>query len=147
MQKAHVLLGQTGSALARIAAQLHVLRAWQGALAKWLPPELAARCQVTRVQGGALHILVSSGAISTRLRQQAPTLLKLLQQMDLADAASLQQLHIKVQPALFSASKRRPSQAQLPRNALLTLTETARNLPEGPLRTALAKMIRHHKSP
>ncbi len=116
------------------------LLAWQAALEGALPGELRGAVFVAGWRDGTLVLACGSGAQASRLRQAAPQLTQAL-----AETGEIRELRVRVVPHLQFAPPLKPARRPLSEHALEELEQASRRLDEGPLRTALQRMVRRHR--
>jgi hypothetical protein len=134
--------------LTRILASDATLAAWDarrrretaiaGQLRQLLPRALADRIRVADAGGGDLELAADAGAIAAMLRQRAPDLLVKLQR----EGWQFTAIRVRVQVRTTPAPAEKELHNQLDRNSLRPLAVLAKELPEGPLKTALARFVR-----
>ena len=107
-------------------------------LRKHLPRPIADRVRVADTRGGVLELAAGSGAIGATLRQRAPDLRAALAR----DGFEFSEVKVRVQvAALASPAGKRPLR-QWDSAAAEPLFRLADQLPEGPLKAALARWSR-----
>jgi hypothetical protein len=134
--------------LTRILAADATLAAWEarrrreatiaGVLRQQLPRALADRIRVADAGSGELELAADAGAIAAMLRQRAPDLLAKLQREGMQFTAIRVRVQVRVGPP---PSVKSPTN-QPDRTSLRPLAALARELPEGPLKAALARFVR-----
>ena len=133
--------------LARLLSAAGQLQRWDAALDRFLPAGLAGRCHTVKIEGGALVVAAPNGGIAAKLRQLAPMLTQLLNQ-NRHDArlggGELSAIRVVVQNTATVGPVRKEKPG-LSKPVLNNLRETAQALPDGALKTALARMVRHHR--
>lgn len=107
-------------------------------LAKHLPRPIADRVRVTDTRGGVLELAASAGAIAAVLRQRAPDLLVLLSRT----GSDFTEIRVRVQVAGRSVPGNKTYKHQSDSVNAAPLFDLADRLPEGPLRSALARWSR-----
>ncbi len=103
-----------------------------------LPRPLAERIRVADERGPELNLIADAGAIAAVARQRAPDLLAELQR----EGCEFTSIRVRVQVAAGPARTEKPLVKQIDRSALRPLATLARDLPSGPLKTALARFLR-----
>ena len=134
--------------LTRILASDATLAAWEarrrreaaiaGVLRQSLPRALADRIRVADAGSGELELAADAGAIAAVLRQRAPDLLAKLQR----EGWQFTGIRVRVQVRTAPAAPEKAQPNQLDRGSLRPLATLARELPEGPLKAALARFVR-----
>lgn len=108
-------------------------------LGEALPPAIAKRSRVMALDGDSLIVHCDNGAAASRLRSQAASLAKLLS----SEAQPVTTLKVKVRADWSRADK--PEKPGLGKDALSALDALEETLPDGNLKTALARMIQHQR--
>ena len=103
-----------------------------------LPRPLAERIRVADEKGIELNLIADAGAIAAVARQRAPDLLADLRR----EGCEFTSIRVRVQVAAAPVRPEKISVKQMDRNALRPLATLARDLPPGPLKTALARFLR-----
>ena len=103
-----------------------------------LPRPLAERIRVADERGPELNLIADAGAIAAVARQRAPDLLAELKR----EGCEFTSIRVRVQVAAGPARTEKPLVKQIDRSALRPLAALARDLPSGPLKTALARFLR-----
>lgn len=99
-------------------------------------PHYLAQCsQVLGLQFGTLSIGVANATAAAKLRQLAPELVVMMQNM----GCEVSQIRVRVQVA-FSRNPPKPSPRTLSKTAQGALKELGKKLGDSPLRNALEKM-------
>jgi len=134
--------------LTRILASDATLAAWEarrrreaaiaGVLRQSLPRALADRIRVADAGSGELELAADAGAIAAVLRQRAPDLLAKLQR----EGWQFTGIRVRVQVRVAPPTPEKAQANQLDRGSLRPLAALARELPEGPLKAALARFVR-----
>jgi hypothetical protein len=134
--------------LTRILASDATLAAWDarrrretaiaGQLRQLLPRALADRIRVADTGSGDLELAADAGAIAAMLRQRAPDLLAKLRR----EGWQFTAIRVRVQVRTMPAPPEKAHFNQLDRNSLRPLATLAKELPEGPLKAALARFVR-----
>ncbi len=119
-----------------LKARLERLAPVQDALLQALPAPLHAHVRVTMLEDTRLHLQVSSQAVAARLRLQAPSLIRHLQER----APGLASFQFHVAPLPASSHPRRPATA-IPPEALAQFETLAGRLPPSPLKAALQRLL------
>ena len=103
-----------------------------------LPRPLAERVRVAEEGGHELILVADAGAIAAIVRQRGPDLLAELQR----EGQEFTSIRVRVQVASTARAMQKPALKQLDKAALQPLATLARALPAGPLKTALARLLR-----
>jgi hypothetical protein len=103
-----------------------------------LPRPLAERVRVTDAGGGQLDLAVDSGAVAAVVRQRSPDLAVALRR----EGYEFTGIRVRVQVRTTPAPKRKILPNQPNRDSTRPLAELARGLPAGPLKAALARLLR-----
>ena len=117
----------------------------QHAVATVLPPPLAKRCLVSKLENQRLQLAVPSTAHAAKLRQLAPRILKVLARQ----GWNLNEIVVRIQadlPQLGSKTPRPPKDTQALGPVALEAFEALHSkLRPGPLANAIANLLVHHK--
>ena len=124
------------------------LAAWQArhareealtaAVRRYLPRQLGERLRATLPGDGGIELVAPSGAVAAAVRQRGPDLLRALEREGWPASA----LRVRVRP-LPGVPKVIPIPGPPPGKAeMAPLAELARSLPPGPLKVALARLVR-----
>jgi hypothetical protein len=107
-----------------------------------LPSPLKDQLQSAVLSNRTLSLMVTSPVWASRLRYQAPQLLRQLRQQGL----KIEQIRPRIVPAAMATRKtqRRQADAMSPDSAK-ALCQVADALEAGPLQEALRRLSRHHK--
>ncbi|HWD16021.1 MAG TPA: DciA family protein [Casimicrobiaceae bacterium] len=105
---------------------------------KHLPRALGLRVHVTGLRDGVLELGASGGAIAATLRQRAPALRAALS----ADGFGVREVKVRVQVVASASAPERGTPRSLDVRAATPLFDLAEQLPQGPLREALARWSR-----
>jgi hypothetical protein len=103
-----------------------------------LPRALAERVRVAGMHDGVVELSASGGAIAAALRQRATALPEMLRR----DGLSVTSVRVRVAVTRGAAAPERPPARNLDAAAAASLFDLARQLPDGPLRDALARWSR-----
>jgi hypothetical protein len=123
-----------------LAARAQALLRLQGALDRALPAALTGHVRVRGLDAGVLALACASGAVASRLRQQADALAARLETQGVA------QVRITVDPNLSARYAPPAEKAGLPPRALDDLAQLNAGIEDGPLKDALTRLLRHHAS-
>jgi hypothetical protein len=134
--------------LQRIVATDATLAAWdarrrrEAALAdvirRHLPRSLADRVRVANAETSELQLQVGAGAVAAILRQQLPTLLDELGR----EGWKFSAITVRVQVRVTPVPEKKPPPHHIDRSVLRPLAGLARDLPPGPLKLALGRLLR-----
>lgn len=126
---------------ASLATRARALLKVQNELERALPAALAGHVRVMQLEGGVLSIACASGAIASRLRHQTGPLLATLSKRGI-DASAIR---VHVDPGLAAPYVPPSEKATLPAGALDDFAQLREAIPDGPLREALGRLLRHHR--
>lgn len=140
LQKIGNLFGTT-DALKALSARARRLRELQSLYAASAPRELAVSSRVRNLRAGTLLISTDNAAVASKLKQLAPTLLASLRKSE----AEITGIRIEVQVS-GALHERKPKSKKVPltADAIQEFDALAKRMPDGDLKTALARMVRHH---
>jgi hypothetical protein len=124
--------------LAAWEARRHQEAALTGTLTRLLPRSLAQRVRVVDATGTELVIAADAGAIAAAVKQRIPDLLAALRR----EASQFSSIRVRVQVRIDPAIPVKSQSHQIDRASIQPLARLARELPVGPLKTALAKFVR-----
>jgi hypothetical protein len=109
-----------------------------GLLSRHLPRSLAQRVRVVDATGPELIVAADAGAIAAAVKQRLPDLLAALRQ----EALQFSSIRVRVQVRIDPPQRLKRDFNHIDRSTLQTMTKLARDLPDGPLKVALAKFVR-----
>ena len=109
-----------------------------GLVRSHLPRPLADRVRVADAEGRELQLAVEAGAIAAIVRQRTPDLVAVLQR----NGWEFTGIRVRVQVRLAPPIRHKVDMNQPDKESLRPLAGLARNLPAGPLKTALARFLR-----
>lgn len=132
-QRVRTLIGQDRS-LAVLLPEARRLRELDGRLAQVLPRALAQSCRVAAVADGEALVMCGNGAAAARVRGLATRI-----------ARALEVDRVKVRMRADWARPERPAKAGLGGQALAAWDELEHELPDGELKTAIDRLLRHHR--
>lgn len=135
-----LLAGQLPAALANHARTL--LHA-QSVLERLLPPSLIGHVRVMQIDNQQLSLACDSGAVASRLRHDSTVLLERLA----LQRVPVTRLRVAVDPALAARYVPPAEKQGVPSAALDSLDRLEAGLDAGPLKDALARLVRHHRTP
>lgn len=126
--------------LALLVPEAERLQALNRRFLRAVTPAVARVCRIVALQGETAIVHCGNGAAASRLRSQARTVAKAL----CSPEASVMDLKIKLR-ADWNLPPR-PEKPGLDGKALQAWTELEDQLPEGGLKSAVDRLIHHHKS-
>jgi len=103
-----------------------------------LPRALAPRVRVGGADGVLLSLMTEAGAIAAIVRQRTPEILIALR----SDGWEFTGIEVRVQVRVAPIAQPKLQRNQLDRETLRPLADLARRLPAGPLKHALARLLR-----
>lgn len=133
---------RTHSTLKGLFNQARAVERLQLLLESVLEPAAREHCRAASYRDGLLRLLVSDSQWATRIRYQQKRLIRQLQAY--TEFATLTKIHCKVQPPLV---KKAPPVRKMQRSnvAAESLSETAEQIRDPDLRSALERLARHHR--
>lgn len=109
-----------------------------------IPPALAQASRVKNYREGTLFILTGSAAVAAKLRQLAPRLLVFIQQQD----SQVTGIQISVQVMKSQNNVRMQSKKEmLSIDSIEKFKILSEEVPDSPLKSALANLVRRHSRP
>ena len=114
------------------------LEALSGIVRGFLPRPLAERVRVTAAEDRELTLAADAGASAAIIRQRTPDLLAALQR----EGWNITEIRVRVQVRSEPAPAKKALPNQVDSAHLRPLTRLARELPDGPLKTALGRFLR-----
>lgn len=128
--------------LKALAAGTRRLRELQTLYLGSAPRELAQASRVRSLRGGTLLISAENAAIAAKLKQIAPTLLASIRKSE----AEITAIRIGVQVS-GALRERRPESKKTPlsADAIQEFEALEKRMPDGDLKSALARLVRRHK--
>ncbi|HQT01331.1 DUF721 domain-containing protein [Acidovorax sp.] len=126
---------------AGVATRAQALLKLQAALDRALPAALAGHVRVRTLDAGLLSLACASGAQASRLKQQTDSLIAALA----SRGAAVDSVRVSVDPALLAPYAPPADKPGLPPAALDGLAQLETGMEEGPLKDALARLLRHHR--
>lgn len=123
-----------------VAARAQALLGLQRALDHALPAPLAGHVRVRTFEAGLLSLACASGAVASRLRRETGDLIAALGRRGVTVA----RVQITVDPELLARYVPAPEKNGLPATALDGLAQLNATIEAGPLKDALARLLRHH---
>jgi hypothetical protein len=124
--------------LAAWEARRHQEAALTGILTRLLPRSLAQRVRVVDGTGTELVIAADAGAIAAVVKQRIPDLLSALRH----EASQYSSIRVRVQVRIDPVITTKSQSNHIDRSSIQPLAKLARELPDGPLKAALAKFVR-----
>lgn len=136
------LLHTTGDIKA-LVAKAERLAQWQKRYADLAPPALARASRVTGLRSGTLLLRADNAAVAAKLKQQAPRLVKALNQL----AGEVTSIRVQVQPqqALRPHGASAVKQG-LPPAAVAQFEALSAAIPDPRLKSALGNLVARHRS-
>lgn len=125
-----------------VATRARALLRIQGELDRALPAALAGHVRVMQLENGVLSVACASGAVAARLRQQTDALLAALDRRGVVARA----VRTSINPELAARYAPPVEKAGLPPAALDGLTHLSEEIADGPLKEALGRLLRHHRT-
>lgn len=132
-------LGLESGPLARQAARHMAL---QRRYAQLVPAAMSAMSHVAALRGGTLHLVAMNGAVATKLKQIAPTLVAQIRERD----HEVNRIQVTVQGSVAVGAPAPRKRARLPAEALPAIEALAASVSDPALREALDRMVRRHRS-
>ena len=129
---------QQNSQLYKIAQRAQQLNHLNVILQQVMPPQFSAHCLLANIKNQTMIIHTDNANYASLLRFQANTLCKAVSEHTSEDITKLE---VKVKPSITIARSSNASSISLPHNAADSLSQTAESLEEGPLKTALQKLV------
>jgi hypothetical protein len=114
----------------------------QAALDRALPAALAGHVRVMQLENSVLSLACDSGAVASRLRHQTDALIAGLGKHGVAVTA----VRVSVNPELLARYTHPVEKAGLPTAALDGLAHLNAEIEDGPLKEALERLLRHHRT-
>ena len=135
------LLGATDE-LKALSARARRLLELQALYAVSAPRELAGSSRVRNFRAGTLFVSADNAAVAAKLKQLVPTMLASMRKIE----AEVTGIRFEVQVS-GSLRERRPKSRKivLGSDAVQKFEELAQRVPEGDLKSALARLVRRHK--
>jgi hypothetical protein len=114
----------------------------QAALDRALPAALAGHVRVMQLENSVLSLACDSGAVAGRLRHQTDALMASLGKRGMVVTA----VRVTVNPELLARYIHPVEKAGLPAAALDGLAHLNAEIEDGPLKEALDRLLRHHRT-
>ena len=128
--------------LKALSAKTRRLRELQTLYFGSAPRELAGSSRVKNLRAGTLLISADNAAVAAKLRQLAPTLLASLRKNE----AEITGIRVEVQVSGRRSERVTPSRKMpLTADAIQEFDTLAKRMPNGDLKAALARLVKHHK--
>ncbi|WP_291988627.1 DciA family protein [Candidatus Accumulibacter sp. ACC007] len=121
----------------KVLAHARLLARLGGLFQEIAPPHLGQASSLANYKSGIVLIHASSGAVATKLRQMAPTLVDEL----LKRGVECRGLQVKVQARARAAAPHAPAPRPLSIRASEQLSALSGSLPVSPLRSALEQLL------
>ncbi len=129
---------EKGDGAAGVLAHARLLLRLERQFASVVPSGLGDAARVANYKSGKIVIHAENGAVATKLRQMSQRLCGELSR----SGVECNVMEVKVQPRQIPYQSTGSTQKPLSAKACGTLRDTAESLPEGPLRAALATLLR-----
>jgi hypothetical protein len=129
------------SALSKLTQRAHTLEQLNHVFQQTLPTQFSAHCRLANLSGDKLIIHTDNPSYASLIRFQAPVLCKTLSN---ELNTTIKHIEIKVRQHFYPKQDKAPNDLSLPNSAAKALLETANDLDEGPLKTALNKLAKRH---
>lgn len=133
---------RTHSTLKGLFHQARTVERMQILFESVLEPAARPHCRVASYRDGLLRLVVADSQWATRIRYQQVRLIRQLQAY--TEFATLTKIHSKIQPPLV---KKAPPVRKIPRSKIAAdnLSDTAEQISDPNLRSALERLARHHR--
>jgi len=127
------------STLSKLTQRAQNLEQLNHLLQQILPTQFSAHCRLANLNGDKLIIHTDNPSYASLIRFQAPVLCKTL-----SDELNknIKHIEVKVRQRYYPLQDKTTNDLSLPNHAATALTETANNLDEGLLKTALNKLAK-----
>jgi hypothetical protein len=125
-----------------LAVRARALLNTQAALDRALPAALAGHVRVMQLENSVLSLACDSGAVAGRLRHQTDALMASLGKHGIVVTA----VRVSVNPELLARYIHPIEKAGLPTAALDGLAHLNAEIEDGPLKEALDRLLRHHRT-
>ena len=127
------------SALSKINQRTQLLDRLNHAFQQSLPAQFSAHCKLANINGKTLVVHTDNASYSSLLRFQAPALCRSLSQELSLDVTTLE---VKVRPRFVHFESQPADPRSLPESAATALQQTADNMDDGPLKSALERLAK-----
>ncbi|MDF1587750.1 MAG: DUF721 domain-containing protein [Gammaproteobacteria bacterium] len=132
---------QQNDILKRLSQHTQLLAQLNHVLQQSLPPQYSAHCRLANIKDDTLIIHTDNASLASMVRFQAPILCKTLSdQLD----RSFSKIIVKVKPHHIPLNNPNTNMLSMPENAARTIQQTAHDLEDGSLKTALEKLAKRH---
>ena len=135
------LLGATDE-LKALSARARRMRELQTLYLGSAPRDLGRLSRVKNLRGGTLLISADNAAVASKLKQLSPTLLASIRKNE-AEITAIK-IEVQVSGALHER-KLKSKKAPLTADAIQEFDTLANRMPDGGLKSALARLVRHHR--
>lgn len=141
LRKLGAFLGASDE-LKTLSARTRRLRELQTLYLRSAPRELASASRVKNYRTGTLVVSADNPAVAAKLKQLTPTLLAALRETE----SEITSVRIEVQVGGAARERRpQPQKTPLTAEAVQGFAELSKRVPDGPLKSALANLVRHHR--
>ena len=134
--------------LKTVIAEDETLAAWQArrsreeallaTIRRHLPRQLGDRVRAVELESGEIELVVAAGAVAAAVRQRTPDLAMALHR----DGWSCGGVRVRVQVSAAEPVAAKVATRPIDRAALAPLSRLSADLPAGPLKNALARLLR-----
>lgn len=134
--------------LKRVIAEDATLASWQArrvreeallaAIRRQLPRQLGDRLRATELESGEIELIAPAGAVAAAVRQRTPELSMALQR----EGWLCRGLRVRVQVSTSTANPPKAAPKSIDRATLAPLAKLSAELPSGPLKDAVARLLR-----
>jgi hypothetical protein len=135
------LLGATDQ-LKALSARARRLRELQTLYVGSAPRELASSSRVKNLRAGTLLISADNAAVASKLKQLGPTLLASIRKSE-AEITAIK-IEVQVSGALHEREPK-SKKTLLSADAIQEFDALSKRVPDGKLKSALARMVRRHR--
>lgn len=141
VQKIAALIRTTDN-LKALAEKARHLADWQKRYADSVPPALARASRVAGFRSGALLLWTDNAAVAAKLKQLTPRLMTAMNKQ----ANEVTAIRVQVQPArVTKALEKHAAKPGLTPRVLAHFAQLSETVPDPDLKTALEKLIAHHR--
>lgn len=138
------LVCKQNSQLYKITQRAQKLNHLNFILQQVMPPQFSAHCVLANINNQTIIIHTDNANYASLLRFQAATLCKAVSEHA---SQNVTKLEVRVKPSFQAIQPSNPNPFLLPSNAANSLSQTADNLDDGPLKTALLKLAKRYHKP
>ena len=124
-----------------VATRAQGLLRLQSVLDRALPAALTGHVRVRTLDAGVLSLACANGALASRLKHQTDALMTALA----SRGVTVDSVRVTVDPALLAPYAPPADKPGLPPAALDGLARLETGMEDGPLKDALAQLLRHHR--